>query len=239
MITQRPILIHIHIPKTAGSTINAAVSDALGEHRQFLCAESAHEDHLAAMSQCERDRIDFIFGHYQYGLHKYFTRPVIYTASLRDPRERVHSFYRYVIRKIEHPLHELVVQNTADFQSFLDLALQESKIRDPIDNIEARMLAGAMDMTSDYRNTVRAAEAHVREENFICGDARHVDNLLARLNRALGIRCNTERRLNESEDSHTFGRDMNGLSSQSRSFLDQCAKGGDAIYHAVASDYGW
>ena len=124
----RPILIHIHIPKTAGSTLNAMLSEAFGEHRQFLCALPEHAEALAAMPQEERDRLDFIFGHYPYGLHRLFTRPVVYMTSLREPRRRILSFYRFVLSQQDHPLHAIVRRDGHDFSSFLRLAFANPSV---------------------------------------------------------------------------------------------------------------
>ena len=122
MTIQGPILIHVHIPKTAGTTINTLLAAALSEAKQLYC--SLHKDPgvLAAASQFERDEIGFVFGHHPYGLHRLFTRPVCYLACLREPRQRILSLYRYLLAHEDHPLFGAVRRNSHDFSSFLRLA---------------------------------------------------------------------------------------------------------------------
>ena len=111
---RRPTLMHIHIPKSAGTTINALVGSALrGRHFAYSLPGKAEE--LRAMSRPDRDRIDFIFGHFPYGLHRLFTRPVHYVASVREPQQRLLSFYRFVLSQEDHPIHDLVTRNSKTF----------------------------------------------------------------------------------------------------------------------------
>jgi FkbM family methyltransferase len=219
MTMMRPILIHIHIPKTAGSTLNAMISEGLGEHRQFVCARDEDAEKLAAMSQTERDRIDFVFGHYNYGLHKFFTRRICYISCLREPRQRILSFYRFVIANEEHPLHNIVRRNSHDFSSFLQLAVEAPRIQDPIDNVQVRMLAGSMGLGDDYENLLSSAKSHTLADEFLLGDFANLKVYFAKVARVLQLEFGPTPTPIVAEAGLSIDKEMERLDSDAQDIL--------------------
>jgi hypothetical protein len=233
MTMVRPTLIHIHIPKTAGSTLNFVLSQALGEHRQFLCARSEDAEELAAMSQAERDQIDFIFGHYPYGLRALFTRPARYMTCLRDPRQRILSFYRFVLAQEDHPLHDTVRQKNHDFSSFLRRASEDPHIQDPVDNVQVRMLAGHMRLQAEYDDVLASALANIMAGGVLLGDMQDLSGFLARLERVLQLKFGPIPRLNASEKGASFDEEVERLAPDVQGILERFVRW-DSILHSVA-----
>jgi len=233
----RPILIHIHVPKTAGTTLNFVLGEAFGEHRQFLCALPEHALALAAQPQDERDRTDFIFGHYPYGLHALFARPVLYMACLREPRQRILSFHRFVLSHDHHPLHDAMWRNGRDFSAFLRLCVEDPGMRDPADNVQVRMLAGDMGLRldDDYDDRLAKALINITADNFLVGDMRDVNNLLDRLANALHLTFGPIPRLNVSEDSASFDDEMRRLDPEARDTLDRFVKWDTILYRLATT----
>jgi Sulfotransferase family len=230
----RPTLIHIHIPKTAGTTINTLLGDAIrGKH--FAYSLPGHRKMFEAMSQDERDRIDFIFGHFPYGLHKFFTRPVRYIASLREPRQRLLSFYHYVLSTESHPKHELVKEKTSDFSSFLRLALKDQDIRAEVDNVQVRMIAGKMELLDEYDGVLAAAFANIVAGDFFVGDMERVGEFTACLEHGLQLKCGPIPRLNASTQSVSFEEEMARLAPDVRDILERFCRW-DSILRAVVRD---
>lgn len=105
-------VIFVHIPKTAGRTLEAVLA------RQYRPAETlgiygydggiqAAVSQLESMGEEARRSLRLIKGHYRFGLHELLPQPARYLTMLRDPIERVISHYAYMRETPRHPLHEL------------------------------------------------------------------------------------------------------------------------------------
>jgi hypothetical protein len=101
------LLIHLHVPKCAGTSINAVMRQHFGS-RALGNKNDANIGRLEGMSREERDAsIDIILGHWQWGVHEYFSRPALYFSVKRDPVARLCSFFNYIHRTPTHGLHSL------------------------------------------------------------------------------------------------------------------------------------
>ena len=230
----QPAVVHIHIPKSAGTTINALLGEAIkGEH--FAYSSPGNAERLRAMPQAARDEIDFLFGHFPYGLHALFTRPVQYVASIRRPAHRIISFYRFVLSRDDHPLHATLKANAASFASFLRFAASESTIREEIDNMQVRMLAGSMDLRDEYSDVASLALSHVRSKNFFVCDIDRLASLLAFLGETMGLRFGDVPRLNTSGQGHDVADEIARLGPAERELLDRFGRWDGVLYDAVVT----
>ncbi|WMS43580.1 sulfotransferase family 2 domain-containing protein [Acuticoccus sp. MNP-M23] len=112
-----PVIIHLHVPKCAGTSIKFSLKERIG--LRMLSAE--HSDEMArfeAMPASERDAAyDCVAGHIVWGMHEKFTRPVIYISVVRDPLERLCSFFNYVHLQPGHPAHERIANTLPDINA--------------------------------------------------------------------------------------------------------------------------
>ena len=103
-----PLLIHLHIPRNAGSTLGRLLRLKLGfwpptnllHHVQTLgyYRLDGFERRLAAiraMSQSARQRVRLFEAHAGYGLHEQLPQPSIYLTMLREPIDRAVSVFYY------------------------------------------------------------------------------------------------------------------------------------------------
>lgn len=104
MTEQKELIVHIHVPKTAGSTINAALAMALGpgrEHVQGLLGDPAKFTEIAANSR-------WIAGHVPLPRMKTALAQASvrarYVTALRKPVAHVASHYNWLI-EIGHRGH--------------------------------------------------------------------------------------------------------------------------------------
>lgn len=218
-----PILIHVHIPKTAGTTINALLGAAV-QGRHFVYSRSGQPEALAAMAQPERDRIDLIFGHFPHGLHRLFTRPVRYIASVRKPPQRILSFYHYLLATEDHPKHAFVKSNTTDFSTFLRLAAKEPRVRSEIDNVQVRMIAGKMDLRDSYEETLSVALNNISEGNFFITDMERVGEFLAWLGDVMGLKFGAIPKLNASTKCISFEEEIQQLEPDCHPILERFSR---------------
>lgn len=141
-----PLLIHLHIPRNAGSTLGRLLRMKLGfwppanllHHAQTLgfYRLEGFERRLAtigAMSKNAQRRVRLFEAHAGYGLHERLPQPSIYLTMLREPIDRAVSVYYYQLQHARIPddmtLQQFVV--TADPQRVWW-----------VDNAQVRYLAG-------------------------------------------------------------------------------------------------
>lgn len=85
----------IHIPRTGGTTISAAISARFGERQQWV---KWSDTDLGGLAKIIRPDALIVHGHMPVGLHRYM--PIRYATLLRHPVERFVSNYRlYCVQK--------------------------------------------------------------------------------------------------------------------------------------------
>lgn len=90
--------IFLHIPKTAGLTLNTVLEQAYAGERTFSIYGPKWRRSVGlfrSFPQSARDSFKLVYGHQMFGLHRDFTKPTIYFSMLREPVARLVSFFRF------------------------------------------------------------------------------------------------------------------------------------------------
>jgi hypothetical protein len=88
-------LLFVHIPKTAGmSMFRSLMAQFAGHGADMYNISFARPQRALDMAQ--DSNLAVYCGHYCFGYHEWFTRPVYYMTVLRHPVDRVLSLYLYV-----------------------------------------------------------------------------------------------------------------------------------------------
>ena len=113
-MTENPILLYLHIPKTGGTTLSACIYNHWHAAGEYYVGEEGYlhsgiyyfpigffKDPGLAIPQSVlhglgRPDLRAVLGHFRFGLHEYVSRPCTYITVLRDPVERVWSLYHHV-----------------------------------------------------------------------------------------------------------------------------------------------
>ena len=107
-----PVLLYLHIPKAAGTTLSSLLFETLhspggpqadihGLHSGVFYHPATFVRELDAASAAlvgqvlARDDLRAVLGHFRFGLHDALARPHRYITLLREPVSRVGSLYRF------------------------------------------------------------------------------------------------------------------------------------------------
>jgi hypothetical protein len=181
-----PTVIFLHITKTAGTTV-AQVAQRQYASERFLRSDhdfSAFRERLARMPDLEKSKIDCLFGHMAFGLHRFLPRPAVYATLLREPVDRVISHYYYAINATDHPLHRRVIDARMTFEDYL-----RSGILEELNDGQVRRLSG-LDEGIPYgsvpRTLLDAAKRNLRDHFAVVGLTERFDASMLLLARVLG-----------------------------------------------------
>ncbi|MFQ6549316.1 sulfotransferase family 2 domain-containing protein [Aestuariibius sp. 2305UL40-4] len=179
-----PALVHLHIPKTAGSSLTQVLLDGAKHERRFTVGDN-DIGRLEALSFPERRELQFIFGHLAHGVHDLLPQPVIYICVLREPGPRLLSYYRYIHRRTDHPLHDVVGGRGMSFGQFLEYAAETPTVRIEMDNGQMRCLAGNKSVSGLGQESALLPKAlhNVFSPNLVYGLTEHFEHFMDHLTR--------------------------------------------------------
>jgi hypothetical protein len=131
-------LIFLHVPKTAGTTLNRIIEwqydprliFTIDPHRIRATAER-----FKTLPEERRRRLRCVRGHLTYGVHEYLPQGATYITMLRDPIARFFSTYYFILRRPLHPLHRKLKSKGVGIEDFLRLTAQRQ-------NMQTMMIAG-------------------------------------------------------------------------------------------------
>ena len=133
-------IIFAHIPKSAGFSLNTIMKKQYGNERVLEIDPSKPRKAylgVATMPVWSALYLRAISGHVVWGLHKWLPKSFIYITVLRDPVERVLSFYSYVLASPTHFLHKEMVDKNIDLENFLNW----DKSNFEVSNLQSKLLA--------------------------------------------------------------------------------------------------
>jgi hypothetical protein len=198
---ERPTLLFLHIPKTAGTAFREVV---MPNYRQSEVMY-IYGDPPGFPSTCLRDiplsqraRLRLVFGHYGYGVHCDMPNPCDYAALLRDPLLRIWSHYTHLVRDgdpsaVRHgkpiPIEEVLA----------------SKLSVHLDNLYVRYFCGIEECEipagTINRDLYERASTNARQPNVFLGHQSDLPAAYSALVRELGWIAGLEcPRMNESPD---------------------------------------
>ncbi len=175
-------VIHIHIPKTAGTSLNSVLGQNFPPSSR-LAISSVTLDLLDDIPPLRRQSLKALHGHIQYGLADKLVQDCLYICVLRRPGPRVFSFFKFIGRSETHPLNDAVGKSGMSFGAFLEYAADHPAARGEIDNGQIRRLAGppAHGESSTINEVFRRAIAHAFAPDMMFGLTEEFDNFLQRL----------------------------------------------------------
>src|SRR5437667_7925610 len=134
-------LIFLHIPKTAGTTLNRIIEWQYSPLSIFTIDPygiRATTERFKTFSEQRRRRLRVVRGHLFYGIHESLPQGATYITMLRDPVARLLSTYYFVLRRPLNPLHRKLKKEGLRIEDCLQLFPERS-------NTQCRLIAGVKD----------------------------------------------------------------------------------------------
>ena len=152
-----PVTVFYHMPKSGGTSLSGILRRNYAPEAIVECGPDTHA-FVAEMATWPPERlaaIRLLQGHFPFGLHTMLPRPARCFTLLRDPVERVISYYYHARRDPGHYLHQLIHDNDWSLEALLEsrlaLMMNDGQVRRlsavwgeaPFDGVDEGMLARA------------------------------------------------------------------------------------------------
>lgn len=182
-------IIFVHIPRTAGTTLHT-ILDRQYRREQIYSTNptpdrpSASVDEFKRLSAAQIAQIRLLRGHLPFGLHEFIAGPSVYFTLLREPVERVISYYYYIRREPLHYLHDYTLMQGMTLKRCI-----ESRVSLSTDNFQTRMLSGFWDQGAYggcTHETLELAKENLRERFRVVGLTERFDETLLLLKKEFG-----------------------------------------------------
>lgn len=134
----REALIFLHIPKTAGTTLNRIIEWQYNPVSIFTVDPHRIRATVArfkTFSEQRRRRFRVVRGHLLYGIHEFLPQGATYITMLREPVARLLSTYAFILRRPLHPLHRKLKSGRLSVQDLIRMTPHRQ-------NLQCRFISG-------------------------------------------------------------------------------------------------
>jgi len=181
-LANRPFLFFIHIPKTAGGSLRKYFKTVFGPRCQWYLRNQNVEDRPVMRSDAPFDverhlaKYRITGGHIQFDdiPSALIEKTPILVSVIRNPVQRVLSYYNYVRTEEGHPARERILQLT-----LFEALTKDKRFAAQCDRSQIRFLCG----TTDLGTLKRTLEDH----RFIIGKQEFMDDFMETLHKELGL----------------------------------------------------
>jgi hypothetical protein len=136
--------IFLHIPKCGGTTFNKILERMYLPEEVFSIKVIDHiklgTEEFISLPVHKKSKLKLLKGHQKFGLHNHFSDTCEYFTFLRDPVERLISYYYYVRRQPYNRLYKYIQDNNMTLYDFV-ITVKD----DDLHNGQIRAISGISD----------------------------------------------------------------------------------------------
>ncbi len=178
----REALIFLHIPKTAGTTLNRIIDRQYSPFAIFTINPyriKASVERLKRFPEKRSRRLRVVRGHLSYGIHEFLPQKATYITILRDPVARVLSAYYFVLRRPLHPLHRKLKRERLRVEDCLRLFPH-------FQNLQCRLIAGVQDTRPSDERLLDIAKENLTKSFSVVGICERFEESLILISETFG-----------------------------------------------------
>ena len=190
------VLIFVHIPKTAGTTLMRVIERQFPPSQTYFMNLYLMNDdrqksieHLKIHTQVEKAQIRCLKGHMPFGLHQFLPRMSRYVTVLRDPIERMISSYYFVLSLDKNdPLYSIYFKKS--LEEFVTFMYTRNEL-----NLQTRYIGGGIEFENlrpPYpplgQDAITIAKRHLATEFQLVGLTERFDETLILMKQLFGFR---------------------------------------------------
>ena len=178
----REALIFLHIPKTAGTTLNRIIEWQYSPFAIFTMDPyriRATAERFKQLPEARRRRLRVVRGHLFYGIHEFLPQGATYITMLRDPVARVLSAYYFVLRRPLNPLHRKLKKERLRVEDCLRLFPDRQ-------NLQCRFIAGVADPTISDERLLDLAKENLTKSFSVVGICERFEESLILISKIFG-----------------------------------------------------
>jgi hypothetical protein len=164
---QAEALLFLHIPKAAGTTLRSILERQFSAQVTFTIDGNDSQTSIkefTSLPEAQRAKLRLVKGHMPYGLHKYLSVPATYITMLRDPVDRIISYYYFVLNSHRHYLHREVTDRNMSLPDFVRSGLTTELIDDQTRLISGVERVNTRHLDGEERRTLRPGTEPVTAE---------------------------------------------------------------------------
>lgn len=168
------LIVHVHVPRTAGTSLRLMLTQLFGAERCLMNYEGEIEGKTARFL----DEVRCVSGHVGYGVHRHFTRAPTYVTAVRNPIDRYVSTYAAFLANPRHKYH--AAASRYDINGFLSHVLESETpgLWNQLHNLQCRLICGEPDH--------RKAKAFIDDLYYLAAPVPEIDDMVRMLLSALG-----------------------------------------------------
>lgn len=179
-------VVFLHIPRTGGTTLNRITERIYPREAIYSFGSNAGKSIAVFKSLDEKRRaeIQLLRGHMAFGLHEWLPKPASYITILRNPLDRVVSFYYYVLQTPQHPLREVFEKEGIKLAD-----LPDAEFLRMINNGQTRLISGVWNdipFGECTESMLEVAKRRLRDDFAVVGLTERFDETLLLLKWTLG-----------------------------------------------------
>lgn len=181
----------LHIPKTAGTSIRVALQEAFGADNCYVLGLNEPWQEFRKNAKAHADT-PVLAGHFTMNDIRRVPGPRKTFTVLRDPVERVLSWYGYLRRREETALHEWASSN--DAETFIEKCYDAVMAGDTSpQGMNAREAMDGMCRRFHHEGTFEAASSIIKQRRVLLLDQDQLDAQAARLEAFVGAKLELPR----------------------------------------------
>jgi hypothetical protein len=138
------VLISLHMPKTGGTTLESILQGFYRPETIFRTEPERHWESIHSFRELpvqKRIQYELIMGHMRFGLHEHTIKPASYITMIRNPIDRIISYYYYILSYPKHYLHDQIKKSKMTISQVVMGGISKE-----FDNFQTRRISGFDDI---------------------------------------------------------------------------------------------